>query len=73
MAVMIVKAVKLESLVNGKVFSDDSKISSWAKAEVNTASGNQIITGYPDNTFRPLGNSTRAEAVTVIINALKLK
>ncbi|HBV99316.1 MAG TPA: hypothetical protein DEF36_20040 [Desulfotomaculum sp.] len=30
-----------------------------------------IIKGYPDSSFRPGGNATRAEAVTVIVNALK--
>jgi len=73
MAVMIVKAAQLASPTNGKIFSDGTKISAWAKLGVDIASGNQIILGYPDNTYRPLGNATRAEAVTVIINALKLK
>ncbi|MEG3071211.1 MAG: S-layer homology domain-containing protein [Candidatus Syntrophopropionicum ammoniitolerans] len=29
------------------------------------------MSGYPDNTIKPQANATRAEAVTVIANALK--
>lgn len=71
MAVMIVKAAKLTEDSEGKAFNDDSKISDWAVKGVATASGNNIITGYPDNTFRPQANATRAEAVTVIVKALR--
>ena len=37
----------------------------WAEAAINQAYGNKRITGYPDGTFRPNNNITRAEAVTV--------
>lgn len=71
MAVMIVKAAKL-SLLTGEVnFSDAGEISDWAGSYVVTAVQNELMKGYPDNTFKPLGNATRAEAVTVIYNALK--
>jgi len=72
MAVMIVKAVKLLEVYEGKTFVDTDKISDWAKNAVVTASGKNIISGYPDNTFRPQNNATRAEAATVIIKSLKL-
>jgi len=29
-----------------------------------------IINGYPEGTFKPSGNATRAEAVTVIMKAI---
>ncbi|MBP7332378.1 MAG: S-layer homology domain-containing protein, partial [Firmicutes bacterium] len=41
-----------------------------AKDAVATAAANGLMTGYPDNTFQPLGSATRAEAVTVILSAL---
>lgn len=70
MAVMAVKAAKL-SPVNKRVsFSDSEDISSWAKEAVTTAVKNGIMKGYPDNTFRPKSNATRAEAVTIIVNEL---
>ncbi|NPV74185.1 MAG: S-layer homology domain-containing protein, partial [Pelotomaculum sp.] len=44
----------------------------WARSAVATAVKNGIIKGYTDNTFRPQDNATRAEAATVIMNALNL-
>ena len=70
MAVMIVKAAGLENGGGGKAFADDSKISAWAKEAVSTAGGHNVISGYPDNTFRPQGNTTRAEAAVVLNNAM---
>ena len=49
---------------------DSAQIAVWAKDAVAAASENNIISGYPDNTFRPQANATRAEAVTVIFRAL---
>ncbi len=71
MAVMIVKAAKLNTLTEEPSFADSENISDWARAAVTTATGNGIMKGYPDNTMRPQGNTTRAEAVTVIANTLK--
>ncbi|NMA62582.1 MAG: S-layer homology domain-containing protein, partial [Syntrophomonadaceae bacterium] len=70
MAVMIVKAAKLSESAAGKTFADSSQISTWAQKAVATASENQIINGYPDNTFKPKASATRAEAATVIVKAL---
>lgn len=71
MAVMIVKAAQLSVVSGGKNFADKDRISAWAKDAVATASENNIITGYSDNTFRPGDSATRAEAVTVIVRLLK--
>jgi hypothetical protein len=71
MAIMIVKAAKLSEVALGKSFADSGQVSSWAREAVATASENEIITGYPDHTFRPQGQATRAEAATVIVKALK--
>lgn len=72
MAVMIVKAAKLAEAQEGKTFADGDKVSAWAKNAVATASEKNIISGYPDNTFRPQDGATRAQAATIIINSLKL-
>ncbi|HHV70989.1 MAG TPA: hypothetical protein GXX38_00070, partial [Clostridia bacterium] len=72
MAVMIVKAAKLSGATNGKTFADNSAISTWAQEAVKIAVANNIITGYPDNTFRPQGNATRAEASVVLDKTLAL-
>jgi len=71
MAVMIAKAAKLAEAKNGKAFADKAQVSAWAAAAVASASENGIISGYPDNTFKPKATATRAEAVTVIVKALK--
>lgn len=70
MAAMIVKAAKLDVVNSEATFADSAKISDWAKGAMATATGNGIMKGYPDNTVKPKGNATRAEAVTVIFNAL---
>jgi hypothetical protein len=70
MAVMIVKAAKLAPAAGGPRFADNSSVSGWAGEAIATATQNGIIKGYSDNTVRPGGSATRAEAVTVIINAL---
>lgn len=71
MAVMIAKAAKLAAAKNGKTFADKAQISAWASAAIASASENGIISGYPDNSFKPKATATRAEAVTVIVKALK--
>jgi hypothetical protein len=73
MAVMLVKAAELENIATGKVFFDDSKISAWAKNAVSIASGNNIIVGYPDNTFKPQGSATRAEAAIVLYRVINMQ
>ena len=72
MAVMISKAACLSS-GEGKTFADSNQIADWAKAAVAAASYKNIISGYPDNSFGPQANATRAEAVTVIVKALDTK
>ncbi len=73
MAVMSVKAAKLEVVNDETEFADSAGISEWAKSAVTTAVKNGLMKGYPDNTFQPRGNAKRAEAVTVIMNALRLQ
>lgn len=70
MAVMIVRAAKLAQATNSKAFADADKISTWAKDSVAIAASQEVITGYQDNTFKPKGTATRAEAVMVISKIL---
>lgn len=71
MAVVIVRAAKLAKVSEETIFADSADISTWARDAVATAVKNKIMKGFPDNTFKPKGNATRAEAVTVIVNAIK--
>jgi hypothetical protein len=71
MAALIVRAAKLTIIKEELSFTDKDKISAWARDAVTTAVKNEIISGYPDNTLRPKGNATRAEAVSVILKIVK--
>ncbi len=48
-------------------FSDIS--GHWSADDVKSLADKKIINGYPDNTFRPDGNVTRAEAASIIKKA----
>jgi hypothetical protein len=71
MAVMIVRAEKTAIREGALTFADIDRIASWAKNAVLIANQTGIITGYPDNTFRPQGYATRAEAATVVLKAIR--
>lgn len=71
MAVMMVNAAQFAPARSELAFADSSSIAEWAKSALSTAVRQGIIKGYPDNTVRPQGNATRAEAVTVVVNSLK--
>jgi hypothetical protein len=76
MAAMIVRAIDLPQAPQTGVdinFSDAADISDWADSAVKSVVVHKIMSGYPDNTFKPGGNASRAEAATVIVNALKVK
>jgi len=68
---MVAKAANLTAGANTKTFTDAAKVSAWAKDAVIATSSNGIINGYPDGSFKPQANATRAEAVTVIAKVLK--
>jgi len=70
MAIMIVKAAGLKDAAGELTFSDKDDVSSWAYNWVVSATQHKIMSGYTDNSFKPLKNATRAEAVTVIYNVL---
>lgn len=66
MAVILVKAARLNPTTGNLTFSDKDKISSWAYGIIVTATNKNILSGYPDNTFNPQGTASRAEAANVI-------
>ncbi|MBF8984603.1 S-layer homology domain-containing protein [Lutibacter sp. B2] len=71
MAVMIGKAANLNKSINESTFKDAKQISEWAKPYVAKANEAKFIAGYNDNTFKPKANAKRAEAMTIIANAIK--
>ena len=53
------------------VFLDASQVPIWARGYLTIAIKAQIVSGYPDKTFKPKNNITRAEIATLIYNMLK--
>ena len=77
MAKMVVRTWGLENKAKEKAgvktsFDDDLDIEDKDKGYIIIASENEIIKGYPDNTFKPDGEATRAEASTIIVNTLEV-
>lgn len=71
MAEMIANALKLPMELNTSTdFEDDRDIPSWAKAEVGALEQLGIVQGTGSNKFNPNAQTTRAEAVTVLLKML---
>ncbi len=49
-----------------EVVFPDVPLEHWAVKYVNMAATTEIVKGYPDGTFKPSGNVTRAEGLTMI-------
>lgn len=47
-------------------FSDSRDISGWARGMVKTAVNNYIVTGYPDDSFRPKSNITKGQMAVLV-------
>ncbi|CAH8712905.1 S-layer homology domain-containing protein [Paenibacillus thiaminolyticus] len=71
MAAMVVKAFDLKHDQPNAKFKDQDKVSKWAVKSVETAIAQGILSGY-NNNINPQENANRAEAVTVVANALGL-
>lgn len=69
---MLGNVLKAKSENGSPMFTDDDKIASWAKGEVIGLSLKQLITGYPDGSFRPKANLTRAESAALIYRMITL-
>ncbi|WP_091546695.1 S-layer homology domain-containing protein [Alkaliphilus peptidifermentans] len=48
-------------------FTDASAIAHWAKGYVGEVAAKGYMGGYPDGSFKPTNNITRAEAVMTLI------
>ncbi|WP_340400526.1 S-layer homology domain-containing protein [Paenibacillus sp. FSL H8-0079] len=73
MATMIGKAFEL-SLDGSAVtsFADDEAIPAWAKHAVATLQARGVVQGTGANTFNPRAQTTRAEAVVMLLNMLNV-
>lgn len=76
MAVILIRAMGKENTAaagENTSFTDDSAIASWARGFVVTAVKEKLVNGYPDNTFGPNSNASRAEACAMISSLLEKK
>lgn len=71
-SVMLMNALNSQKAGAELVFSDTMEIGSWAKLAVSQAVQEGILSGYPDDTFRPNANITRVEMAMMVANALKV-
>jgi hypothetical protein len=72
-AKMIANAIYSGSLPTGDIhFKDAREIATWAHPEVVSLTEVKVIAGYPDNTFKPKRDLTRAECAVLIYRAIEL-
>ena len=70
-ATIIGRAFKLEELSNpSSRFNDDDDIRDHARGFVNVLWEKRYISGYSDNTFKPLNTIIRAEVATMVASTL---
>ncbi|MGG1845496.1 S-layer homology domain-containing protein [Brevibacillus agri] len=60
-----------ETSLQQVMFKDENAIKYPTDVKKVAAAG--LLKGFPDGTFRPSGNTTRAEAATIIVRFLKMK
>lgn len=65
-AILICKILSLSPIEAETTFIDDSDIDLWAKGYVVALEKQQIMIGYPDQSYKPHKNMTKAEFVTVL-------
>ncbi len=66
-------ACRFEELTAGKATFSDVPDSYWGAKYINFAAARGWVTGYPDGTFGPQKNITRAEVVTITCRLLERK
>lgn len=72
-AVILARAGNMKTLKDPDIikllskFSDEKNISTWARNQLAAAVKGKVLNGLADNTFRPQGKTTRAEAAAMIV------
>jgi len=69
LAVRILGYEDVEVVGESKIFAD-VPTSHWAHGVIGNANKLNLVQGYPGDTFRPAGNITYGEIVTIMVNAL---
>lgn len=72
-AVILARAGNMKTLKDPDIvkllskFSDEKNISTWARNQLAAAVKGKVLNGLADNTLRPQGKTTRAEAAAMIV------
>lgn len=61
------KKITLPALGDLSKFPDGDKVSPWARTAMKWATGLGVINGYEDSTLEPGGDSTRAQAASILM------
>lgn len=69
-AAIVVKALNLQPTTGGRSFVDVPS-NHWAAGAIGAASNAGLIGGFPDGTFKPADNITRAQALVILSKALR--
>jgi subtilisin family serine protease len=69
MAAILVRSYNLEG--NSSISFSDVSIGSWSYEYIEKLVANKITIGYPDHTFRPKSNITRAEFAVMVARVLE--
>lgn len=70
-AVILTSILALQgSATDAGIFTDAAAMPSWSKDDIGAVAKAGMMSGYPDGSFRPLSNITRAESVTALNNAI---
>ncbi|UOK66367.1 S-layer homology domain-containing protein [Paenibacillus sp. OVF10] len=71
MVVMVANALKVSTTGNATTsFADDKSIPVWAKTSVEALKELGLVEGMGNNDFKPKAQTTRAEAVVILMNML---
>jgi len=73
MAALLMRSQTTRSQIPGKEISfSDVARNHWASQYIADAAESGVVEGYPDKTFRPKGNITRAEGLAMIARFAKI-
>lgn len=67
------RALNLAPQTAAAAFRDGNAIADYAREAVETLSAARLISGYEDNSFRPLAFATRGEAAKLLAQMMELK
>jgi len=69
---ILTRLLNLEQSPGGvNTFKDSNQIPQWSSASIAAVVNNNLMGGFPDNTFKPLKSITRAEAVVSLDRAMQ--